>query len=288
MRRAVSLLLLVAAVLLVGCGSHFQYVKLAPKSSVHSIVSLSPGLSEVIGGTAPQLLKGRTQSCDWPQSILSVPVVGSVKPDYEAFKRIGPDLIVYDASLYSPSDIDKIKGLGFDTMEFDAKTVDQFIDELFKFGNVVAQQTNISDYVDRIRVEEGDAKGDPPQPTPKVAVVMPGGGGSMMIAGTQGFVADVVKICGGDIVGPSTDKFVPLNAETLVSDDPDVILIPTSSKTVNADVPAVLNDPKLQSVSAVKNKKVVALDQDVVLREGDRVDKFINAVHLALTAKAGH
>ncbi len=287
MRRAVSLFSVLASLALSGCGSHFQYWKQAPRTSIHSIVSLSPSTTEIIGSNSFSALKGRTAADNWPATVKNVEVVASVKPDYEKVRAIQPDLIIYDASLYSPGDIEKIKALHFDTFEIKATTVPEFENELWALGDMIAQQTNIGDYVARIDSSVGTAKGDPPKPTPKVVVLMPGRGGAPMISGTKSFIGEVVRIAGGQPVGPEVDRFVPANPEVLIAANPDVILVPTTPEGAAKDIDSILKDARFQSIQAVRSKNVKALDQDVVLRRGSRVDKFVDAAHLAIASKGG-
>jgi iron complex transport system substrate-binding protein len=145
----------------------------------------------------------------------------------------------------------------------------------------------MSDYVDRIDVALGSAA---PKPTtrPKVAIIMPGEGGSAMIAGTKTFEADVFREVGGSPVGPDTDKFVPVNAETLISENPDLIVVPTTKATGAHDIQEIVSDPKFKSTNAVKNGHIQAMDEDIVLRRGTRVDHFIEGAYKAVISAAGN
>jgi iron complex transport system substrate-binding protein len=138
-----------------------------------------------------------------------------------------------------------------------------------------------NDYVIRIYGEMGAASGGKLNPVPKVAVLMPGNSGDAYIVGTDGFLGDVIKISGGISVGPKGTSFVPLNAESLVSFNPDVILVPGTKFDVSG-ADKVLKDPRFATVSAVKQKRVIVLDADILLREGQRVDQLIKAVHRAI------
>jgi iron complex transport system substrate-binding protein len=66
-----------------------------------------------------------------------------------------------------------------------------------------------------------------------------------------------------------------------VSFNPDVILVPGTKFDVSG-ADKVLKDPRFATVSAVKQKRVIVLDADILLREGQRVDQLIKAVHRAI------
>jgi ABC-type Fe3+-hydroxamate transport system substrate-binding protein len=289
MRRALPYLFLCAAALGIGCARSFTYVKLAPKSSISSIVSLSPSTTEIVASNANvQILKGRTASDNYPTyALTNIPVVASVKPDYEKITAMAPDLIVYDASLYDASDTEKIKALGFMTFVIDAPTIKDFENQLFAFADLTGNQTNVSDYVDRIDVSLANAS-PKPSPSPRVAVIMPGDGGAPLIAGTKTFTDDVFKEVGGTPVGPDVDHFVPLNAETLVALNPDLIVVPSSKGTAAHDEQSIAADPRFKSTNAVKNGRIATMDEDVVLRRGARVDHFIEGAYKVLVGAGNH
>jgi iron complex transport system substrate-binding protein len=286
MRRALPFFLLIAAIGIGGCSRGFKYIKVAPRPAIHRAVSLSPSTSEIaaiVGGAS--FLQGRTASDDYPSYVLkSIPIVASVKPDYEKIKAMQPDLILYDSSLFSDADVQKIKDLGFDTFAFNPKNVQDFEHQLFEFANKTGFQTQVSDYVDRIDVSLGNAA-PPPSPSPKVAIIMPGHGGPAMIAGTQTFTADVFKEVGGTPVGPDVNRFVTLNPETLASLNPDVIVIPTTKNEATHDLQSVASDPKYKSTNAVKNGRIVAMDEDIALRAGERVNNLIDGAYKAVATQ---
>jgi iron complex transport system substrate-binding protein len=268
---------------LAGC-KHPATVKLVRPERVTSIVSLSPSTTELIGSSmSSSLLKGRTQADDYPRNVLTVPVVASLKPDYEKIKAADPSVILLDADLYNSSDMEKIKALGVKTFVIDAKNITDFEKQMFELGDMLGIQTGQSDYVDRIEVARNGAKASKPATPLKVAVILPGHGGAALICGTKTFLADVITEDGGTVVGPPADRFVPLNPETLVSDNPDLIILPTTSATAEADVKAILADPTLKGTKAVQNKHITAIDQDVALRRGGRVDKLIDNIHKAFS-----
>ncbi|CAN5469254.1 N/A [soil metagenome] len=280
MRRFAPFLAL--AVLLAGCTTTATPVGGQPRPKrITSVVSLSPSTTELVTTiNYTGILKGRTASDNYPKSVETVPVVASVKPDYEQIKTISPGLIVYDASLYNAGDIQKIKELGFDTFAIDANTIDDYTTELYKLGSLLAGETSVSDYIDRVLSSRSSAMGDAPSPKPKVAVILPGSGGEHYIAGTKSFVADVVRASGGEPVGPDADKFVPLSPESIVGQAPDTIVIGAKADNAAAQVGLILNDARLRSLPAIVNKRIIPIDEDVLARRGSRVDKLIDNLRL--------
>ncbi len=260
-----------------------------------AVVSLSPSTTELVGSfNYSGVLKGRTAADDFPVIAKSIPIVASVKPDYEKIAQIKPDLVVYDADLYNEQDVEKIKGMGFKTFVIDAKTVEAFVEQLYLLGAEIESETSANTYADKVLAARNSALGDAIEPKPKVAVVLAGDGAEHYIAGTQGFLADVVKSAGGEPVGPASDKFVALSPEAFIANNPDMIVV-AFPRVENKDdesranalkrVNIILNDKRFANVSAVQKKRIVPIDEDVLTRRGYRVDKLIDELHKRVVSK---
>ena len=63
-----------------------------------------------------------------------------------------------------------------------------------------------------------------------------------------------------------------LNPEWVLSQNPDWIVIAGQIKPFQADA-------RFSSLSALKNKKIFGIEQDISLRRGARIDKFIYGAH---------
>jgi iron complex transport system substrate-binding protein len=289
MRRALPLLsVLLLLGVLVGCQPQDTRVPLKRRDrEFKRVVSLSPGATEILAGSlGTSNLVGRTESCNYPSYIADkTPVVASVKPDWEKLRGARPDFIVYDATLYSPQDVAKMKEVGASLFGFTAKTLDEYRTQVFELANYVGGSTRASDYLDKVQLEKSAAQGVAPEPLRKVAVIMPGANGQHMILGTDSFLADVVRASGGEPVGPKADRFVPLTPETLVSLNPDAIVVPAKDQSDSSGALAVARDPRFRSVNAVKERRIGAVLSDVLLRMGGRVDTCIRGISRIISAK---
>lgn len=269
------------ALLAVGCQPNAERVMFPRRLKTYqSVVSLSPSTTELIGSLAFNLrLAGRTAACDYPPQIKTAPVVAQVKPDYEKVKAANPGFVVYDADLYSAQDVAQIKNLGIDTFEFKAKTVEEFAQEVLKFGTLVGAEMESSAYADKVLDERKASMDDPANTFPTVVLLMPNKGGEHYIAGTKSFPGDLIRSSGGKLVGPEADKYVPIDAESLLKLNPDVII--TSGKP-----DAVVADPRLKSLPAIQKLRINGVTPEYVARKGSRVEKAINMIHRAITDAA--
>ncbi len=283
MRIVRWLLPLLVALFAVGCGNPNEQIVggTTNKDPVKSIISLSPSTTEIVSGRitmGPKVI-GVTESCNWPLSLMKVAdppqiVMKGIKPNYEQIVGLRPDLIVYDAALFSEQDIQKINDLKIRTFSMKANTLQDFFVELYKLGTLTGTESFVNDYVVAMKgvMERGKV---PIDPKPKVAIIMPGQGSEHYIVGTESFQADMVKACGGEPVGPKGTIFVAANAEELVSMNPDVILSAGVADSLRKDA-------RLQNISAIKNNRVMEFNPDVITRRGGRVDRVMEQICVTL------
>ncbi len=271
---SLALSALMLGALVSGCGNDTPQMgkKSAPKV-YKTVVSLSPSSTEIAAMIFLREIAGRSESCDQPATVKDKPVVmKGLKPDYEQIAKIKPDGVMYDPDLFQPSDIEKFKELGIDTYPLSkGDSVAEFCDMIYDFGKFTQAETLGSEYVDRIMRERQTAMAAAPKPAVTMAVLMGGSGGEHMIAGTEGFIADVVRSGGAEPVGPAGKQFVTLNAESFIKMDPEVII-------VSGTPDAVLDDPRFAQMRAIKSARVFGTNPNVVLRRGAYVERFIKRV----------
>jgi len=277
-------LLPVAAILIfiaAGCNPSEEKVvggKPRPKE-YQTVVSLSPSSTELFGAMSKfDSLKGRTAACNWPSSVLHLPIVAGVKPNYELLAKMKPDLIIYDKDLYNASDIGKLKQICPDMLVIDATNIEDFKKEIIDMASKLGGESNMSTYVDKILHAKQIALSGADAKKPKVALLMPGMGSEHMIEGVDSFQADEIRNSGGVPVGPKGSLFVSLTPETLIQLDPDFIL-------TAGDPAGFLKDTRFANLRAVKENHVFGINQDIALRRGGRVDVFITNVGNILSGR---
>lgn len=279
--RVFAALGLVAALLLCGCQPTTDIIGgRDPEKPVTRIVSLSPNLTEVLGMGEIEMLVGRTSSCNYPELVKEEPVVCDVKPHYEKIAALRPDLIVYDKALFNETDVAKLNQLGIRTEGYEVNSLDQYIEMMYRLGRSQPDPMRYSELVDRIQQLRANATVRPEAERPLVAVLM-GGPGEYMIAGLGTFQADLVRQAAGRPVGPDAKQWVQANVESLVKENPDILI-------VSGDPAPILSDPRLASVRAVQARQVYGANPDVLLRAGWRVDQLLRRfVELFAGKRAG-
>lgn len=267
--RFAKLIPFVLLALLGGCKNQVQIGGKDPEQLYRAAVSLSPGTTELLAQKTKINILGRTESCTFPPTVLKVPVVmNGIKPNFEQIKSIAPPLVIYDTSLLGQAEVDQLRALGLKTFAVGSDTVAGFVDELYELGSMSASETLISEYVDAIETAVSTGKALLKDKPSKVAFLIPGNGGEHMICGTDSFLADIARQIGATPVGPKGRLFVTANIESLIAENPDVII--TAGKPAG-----VYDDPRLRSMKAIKSGRIRGINEDVMLRHGSRVERLI-------------
>lgn len=101
---------------------------------------------------------------------------------------------------------------------------------------------------------------------------------TLFTVGPGSFIDDMLQKAGGqNIVTDATNPYPQLNQETVISKDPEVILIGDDSGG-QSTVDKILTRPGWSNISAVKNKRIVTLNADLVNRPGPRAALGVEAI----------
>jgi iron complex transport system substrate-binding protein len=101
---------------------------------------------------------------------------------------------------------------------------------------------------------------------------------TLFTVGPGSFIDDMIQKAGGqNIVTDTSNPYPQLSQEVVISKDPEIILLGDDSG--GADSPEkILSRPGWSNISAVKNKRVVAINADLVNRPGPRAALGVEAL----------
>jgi iron complex transport system substrate-binding protein len=238
---------------------------------VRSIVSLNPGLTEVICALGcEQLLIGRSASCNFPPSVLDKPVMGSssYSPNVELIVESKPDLLVADTMLsYNKEVYNKLRDAGITVIvEINNSTrIKKFIEYMGIILNRTERAKALLDFTNYYELLViNRVKGIPDELKPRVYSEWhytwrsfgPGSVGHLIIV-----------TAGGLNIASETGKAYPTLSPEFVSEkDPDVILIMLPGELKGSlegfvsTRDEVLSRPALTGTRAVETGRVYVYD----------------------------
>lgn len=113
---------------------------------------------------------------------------------------------------------------------------------------------------------------------PRVLILYARGGGTAMVSGTGTGAAAMVAMAGGTNAVTAWDGFRPLSAEAAIAAAPDAIVIPSRGLQSMGGIDGVLAMPGLGDTPAGKARRVIAIDDLMLLGFGPRMPAAIEAL----------
>jgi len=234
------------------------------------IISCMPSITEMLFdlGLGKNIV-GVTENCDYPKEAKKIEKVGRVKMNLEKVISLKPDLIVMLGSAQL-DDIKKFRKFGLPVFVIDPEDVEGIMYSYTKLGIVTGRPHAAYQINERIQrslkwTEVQIKKAEKEPPTVFIEIIHK----PLMTASKDTLVNNIIELAGGkNIAYWVKGKYPEYSMEKLIKKDPDVIIIPEQN-IKNEDV--IYNDSRWQKLSAVKNKRVLFIDADIISRPTERV-----------------
>jgi len=237
------------------------------QSPPESIVALAPSFVEALFAVgAGDAVVAVDENTDFPPEAAAKTKLSGFEPSVESIAALEPDLVII---FFDPGGLEEaLEGLGIPVLVLASpQSVEGVLDEILLLGRATGHAEEAEALIGDMR-EKIDAI------TEKLADVQEGPrvfhevGPELFTASDEDFVGDLYVILKAQNIAAGAGPFPQLTEEAVIAADPEVIIL--------ADEPAVTPEevkarPGWQSVSAVQNDRVFAVDPDIVSRQGPRL-----------------
>jgi iron complex transport system substrate-binding protein len=260
--------------------THSLFAQQAP----HRIVSTAPSITEALFalGVGSQVV-GVSQYCDFPLEVANLPKVGSyIRPNLEAIVRLKPDLVILQTGAAEVPD--RLKALNIPFIEVPHGTLNDVfsaIEMIAKSAGVGGRSTglvsSIQDSLRSIRTKSHT------MPSASVIAIVDRRQGTLTdltAVGPGNYLNEMLEIAGGNnaLAKPGLPRYPHISIETIIREDPDVILDLTnmqdSEAKRTAERPALLALwQQNQTLKAARNGRVYFGTSNVLLVPGPRAPK---------------
>lgn len=242
------------------------------------IVSLSPNITETLFalGLADKVV-GRTDYCDWPLEALEIESMGDLfSPSIEKIVASGADLVI-SGNFGQALILEAVEQGGVNIALFDE---DQSMEGTYTLIEKVGQITGSSEKatsllnemkqtVDKV-VASIDEKN-----RPTVYYVAGFGEWGDFSATGDTYINDILNIAGGINIAADARNWT-FQQELLIQSDPDIIILPPNvGATFEQTKNEFTSHPVYSNLSAVKNNKVVSIEENILERQGPRSAKAV-------------
>ncbi|MGI9644494.1 MAG: helical backbone metal receptor [Ilumatobacteraceae bacterium] len=254
------------------------------------IVSLSPTHTEMLFaiGAGDQLVAVDDFS-DYPPEALELPnELSGFEPNVEAIAAFEPDLVVTGGDF---------TGLGDQLAELEiaawdgpaAETLDDTYRQIEELGAITGHAGEAARLVGQMQLDVSEIVATTPRaevPLTFYHELDP----TFFSADSTTFIGEIYALLGLQNIADQAEGesfgFPQLNAEFIVSADPDVIFL-ADTKCCAETAETVSQRPGWDAIVAVQNGAVIEMDDDIASRWGPRIVDYLADVADALTAVAG-
>jgi iron complex transport system substrate-binding protein len=244
------------------------------------IVSLATGVGETLValGVGDRVV-GRDETSEMPAAAEVVTQAHNVSA--ERVIALDPDVVIVDAQTTPPEALDQIAASG-------ARIVD--VPEAWTLADMAPRTQAIAEAIGvdpaaLLATLPGETAASPAPDAPRVAFLYLRGTSAIYLLGGQGSGADaLIEAAGGVDAGAEAglDPFVPLTAEALVALDPDVLLVMTGGLESVNGVDGLVALPGVAQTTAGRERRIVAVDDEVLLSYGPRTGALVELLRTAL------
>ena len=247
------------------------------------IVSLSPTATEMLFAIdADEQVVAVDDQSNYPPDVPKTKLSG-FQPNVEAVANYKPDLVVFasDARKLGPA----FKAIGVPALEEPAaKTLKDTYAQIRQLGQAtghVGESEKVVDDMEKdIREIVSDASEKSGSPSYYHEL-----DNTYFTATSRSFIGQIYGLLGLENIADPADKagtgYPQLSAEYIIKANPDYILL-ADTKCCKQSEQTVAARPGWKNIDAVKNHKVIALNDDVASRWGPRVVDFLRTVSKAI------
>lgn len=260
-KKISSLLIAVlTSISLVGCGNNSSK---EAENSTGGVIATSVAVTEILDALGVDVIGVPTTSYELPESTKGATEVGNpMSPDLEIIKSLNPSVVVSVDTLGSdyinlfkenniPSEFVSLESL--EGLKNAIDTLGTRFDKKDKADELISTIEEKENSFEKLEDEEG-----------KDVLVLFAAPGSTMIATPKSYIGSLVEIVGGNnIVQDDTSSFVTYSKEEISKLNPDKVLVMIHAmpeQTKAALEKEFESDTAWQSIDAIKNNKIVYLD----------------------------
>lgn len=233
------------------------------------IVSIGPSNTEFLFALgAGERIVAVDDFSDVPAEAKQKEKVGGVKPNVEKIVALKPDLVV--SLKISGAPLEQIAAQGITVLVVDPRGLADATRTAILLGQAVGADgqklaKEIQDGLDAVRLKAASVarkrvfhEVDASDPT------------KLFTAGPGSFIHDLIELVGGaNIAAKAASPFPQFSPEEVIRADPEVIVLGDAGYGVTVE--QVLSRPGWSTITAVKNRRIVPADPNLVHRPGPRL-----------------
>ena len=235
------------------------------------IVALTAADCEILCALGcEEALVGRGQYCDYPASILDVPVVLSgAEMNIEQILMLNPQVIIMGDMGHTKEQVDMLEENGIKVVVSNANDLEGTYEAIRIIGVVMGKEAEAEALVTEMKTVFADIAADSPVTGKTVYFEVTPLQWGLWTAGGNTFMDELATICGMTNVFADVDGWAAVSEEQVLMRNPDYIVSVAGMGAGAVD--EIMTRPGWSEVTAVKNGHVFNADSNAIARPGPRL-----------------
>ncbi len=255
------------------------------------IVTLTPALTEIVVELgAGNLLVGGDSVSAGEFSDLSMETVSTWEGlDSEKLIAADPDLVIMDKTLdITEVNYNTIIGLSIPVYRAYPLDLDLVMDLIENIGIVLDMEEKAANIKDEMKgrmdlVMDNVSKISTENRPEVLYVTYYDGTSDPWVGSSSTFSGNLIEMAGGkNSIDHSAGVVVQVSIETIIDNDPDVIITSQSTTWPTPSRSTILDEDTWKDISAVENGRVIDIDGDLIDRTGPHLIEGLEAIYTAL------
>lgn len=249
------------------------------------IVSLGGTVTEIIYDLGMQdKLVADDQSSLYPEAATKLPRVGYYRAvPAEGVLSLKPDLVIASENAGPVAALDKVRSVGVTVVTVsDKPSIDSLYERIAQIADALDVPEKGESLTTHIKSTLQQAQAVPSES--HRAVLILNRTGAKLMAGGDTTASAIMELAGLKNVLKSQRGYKPVSAESLLALKPEMIIVTKGSLEAAGGMDKFKADPAIAFTPAVKNNRIVVMDDLLALGMGPRVSVAISQ----LKAAAGH
>ncbi|UCH88810.1 MAG: ABC transporter substrate-binding protein [Thermoplasmata archaeon] len=243
------------------------------------IASLSPSATEILYALdVGDRIVGIDSASNYPSEASNHEVVFTYTGlNNEKLVEVNPDLVILNHNLdLSGNARSKIKEFGYSLVILNPVIIEDVLDNIELIGKLTGRDSEAKVLMDTMedKIDEIEAKGleHSSQTTTKVLYVVDyDGSDDPWVACENTYVDDIITKAGGMNIISGYEGFIQVSLETIVDENPDIIICSQNDAFPTPTRETILADPVLKELDAVEAGEIYDVNADIVERPGPRI-----------------
>ena len=238
---------------------------------VQRIVALTAADCEILCALgAEDLLIGRGEYCDYPESVLEIPAVQSgSETNVEQIMALQPDVVLMAKMEQSLEQIAALEAAGIRVVESDAQDISGVYEAITMIGKVVGRDAEAAALIASIQADFADLAAQETRKTVYFEVSPLEWG--LWTAGAGTFMNEIAEIIGVKNAFADVNGWAQISEEQVLARDPDFIVTITMYADGAGSVDEIMSRAGWQGLKAVQNGGVIRVDSNEISRPGPRL-----------------